>query len=82
MALSLITLNTGGFSNATKNASFKSYFDLLPFNYDVILLQETYNLSDLKTVPFGKIGPTMFLSPLQVFPLVPALPLLLKITLT
>ena len=36
----------------------------------------------LKTVPFGKIGPTMFPSPLQVFPLVPALTLLLKITLT
>ena len=52
MVLLLITLNTGGCSNATKNASFKSYFDLLPLNYDVILLQETYNLSE--NCPFWK----------------------------
>ena len=44
MALSLITLNTGGCCNITRNASLKNYFELLAPKNDIILLQETYNV--------------------------------------
>ena len=46
MTLSLISLNTGGCSTPTKNAAINAYFEnFFPFS-DIVLLQETYNLTE------------------------------------
>ena len=46
MALSMLTLNTGGCSSQTKNASFKIYVEQIAFNPSIIFLQETYHLKE------------------------------------
>ena len=46
MVLSLLTLNTGGCSSPVKNASIFAYADNICNKPDIILLQETYNLTD------------------------------------
>lgn len=45
MTLSLLTLNTGGCSNAMKNASVFSYVDNIAFDSDIVFLQEINDLS-------------------------------------
>ena len=46
MALSLLTLNTGGCSAISQNASFKVFVDHLTSNPDIVFLQETYQLNE------------------------------------
>ena len=65
MALSLLTLNTGGCSAQTQNASFQIYVDRIASNPDLVLLQETYTLTENSSswntwshTPFCSPGPT------------------------
>ena len=65
ISLSLLTLNTGGCSELTKNASFKVYVEQIAFNPDIVLLQETYNLnknsscwSTWSHTPHCSVGPS------------------------
>ena len=46
MALSLLTLNTGGCSAPTLNASFQIYVETVISNPDIVLLQEAYTLNE------------------------------------
>lgn len=46
MALSIVSLNTGGCSEEIRNLSVQSYVDLTLRNPDIVLLQETYNLHE------------------------------------
>ncbi len=46
MALSFATLNTGGCSEELKNLSVRTYVDLTLHNPEIVLLQETYNLTE------------------------------------
>ena len=46
MTLSVLTLNTGGCSAQTQNASLKVYVEQITFNPDLVLLQETYDLKE------------------------------------
>ena len=65
MTLSLLTLNTGGCSALTQNASFQVYIDQISSNPDLVLLQETYNLNESSPcwnmwsyTPYCSPGPT------------------------
>ena len=46
MTLSVLTLNIGGCSAQTQNASFKVYVEQIAFNPNLVFLQETYNLNE------------------------------------
>ena len=46
MALTFATLNTGGCSEELNNLSVRTYVDFTLHNPDVVLLQETYNLTE------------------------------------
>ena len=46
MALTFATLNTGGCSEELKNLTLRTYVDFTLHNPDVVLLQETYNLTE------------------------------------
>ena len=65
MTMSLLTLNTGGCSALTQNASFQVYIDQISSNPDLVLLQETYNLNESSPcwnmwsyTPYCSPGPT------------------------
>ena len=45
MAVSIVTLNTGGCSTPTKNASIRVYVDHVLHNPDIVLLQESNTLT-------------------------------------
>ena len=49
MALSLLTLNTGGCSSSIRNASFKAYLSHISSTPDVVFLQEANNLTEDST---------------------------------
>ena len=49
MTLSLLSLNTGGCSSTTKNAALHVYVEHFFSTYDILLLQETHNLTEMSS---------------------------------